>query len=695
MIKNILQWILVGTVALASNPDPSNTLKFGDGTASNKNLTFNRNQGGINPAIRWNEAGTQLEFTNDGTNYSGIGSGSGGGTGLNLITTNPDFENGVALGWSASGSEAFLPVTSGGNLLFGKGSATFQTFGSGQVESVLYTVPVGLQNKPCAVSVYYKGGDANLTLNALDGSNAVLASAPFIASPSTNILSVPMTCPAGQVRLQISSAVTSSLIAFDRTFLGEASNLIQVSQASFFGQMIKKSSNANCQVDYGTVNATYVDPTSNPCVFTTTGQIIAQAPPILGWTANVGPGTYLFTMAFSLNFSAGGGNPSCRIIDDLGNTVVATYQQANSPGNLIAYQGTSASITYLTGGLRTYNVQCRDQAVSNHLEIYAVVDFEPVFTMWKFPIASQIAVNAATSNWLVDVSNSAYAVTTFGPGYNLNSGQTQTINTGSQSAFIPCSGTNPPQAGTCSSGTPEDGVSFVVPVPGLIEVCELLNDQVSGVGNSQAALHIDQTANADDTVVIQTGTTILREEFSPSIFTANSSQTPICEKYNILSAGQVTFRLSQQISVASGHWAPQVVRWTARPINQQVPAPVLMNQIVSDSVGVEKINRVIFGASGGSQFSPTACLTDPCTIYTQSGSWLSAVNRVSGGVYNMQINPGVFSAAPSCTSSPIAGATTTPGSACVAVSTSQISCQCYFGGAGYDCALSVICMGPH
>lgn len=684
MIKNILQWILVGTVALASNPDPSNTLKFGDGTASNKNLTFNRNQGGLNPAIRWNESGTQLEFTNDGTNYSGIGSGSGSGTGLNLIATNPDFENGVALGWAASGSSAFLPVTSGGNLLFGKGSATFQTFGSGQVQSILYNVPVGLQNKPCAVSVYYKGGDNNLVLSALDGSSTLLASAPFTASAGTNFLSVPMTCPVGQVRLQISGAVSSALIAFDRTFLGEASNLIQVSQASFFGSMIKTTTTgANCQVDFGVETSSYGAAIGNPCTFVTAGQITATAAPDLGWTANVPPGTYLINMNFALNFSASGGNPSCRVVDDLGNQVIATYQQANVSANLIPMQTANQPITYTVGGNRTYQVQCRDLTTSNHLQMYGAVDFVIAFNMWKFPLASQVATNPATSSWLVDVFNSSYLVNTFGPGYQQNSGQTQTINTGSIAAQIPCSGTNPPQTGGCTSGNAQDGVSFIVPVPGLIQVCETFNDQISGVGNSQAVLHIDQTANADDSVVITTGTNNLREEFSPSIFTANSGVTTICEKYNVLSAGQVTFRLSQQVSVSSGHWSPQYERWTARPVTQPVPAPILMNQVVSSSVGVELFNRAAIHAPPGG----------PCTITDQSGSWLASAAWVTTGECTLTLNP-VYGSAPQCT------ATSTVGGfnrfvALSAPTTSSISSFTYsVGSLAQDADFDIICMGP-
>ncbi len=726
MIKTILQWLMVGTVALASNPDPSNTFKFGDGQPSNKNITFNRNQGGANPAIRWNESGTQLEFTNDGTNYTGIGSGSGSGSGLNLITTNPDFENGVALGWTTTGSQAFLPVTAGSNLLFGKGSATFQAFtGAASFQSSLYTVPVGLQGKPCSVALYYKGGDNNIQLQALDASSNVLASVPFSAQTSTAFLSAPFQCPSsGQVRMRVVSTSASALVAVDRTYLGEQNNLSQISQASFFGAMVKKSSDPNCQVDYGTVNATYVDPTSNPCVFTTTGLITAQAPPILGWTASVPAGTYLFTMSFSQNFSAGGGNPSCRIVDDLGNTVVATYQQANSPGNLIPFQGTSAPVTYTSGGNRTYKVQCRDQGVSNHLEIYGVSDFEPAFTMWRFPSDSQTVFSPSTVDWTYylgfnnggaiftdDVASSS----TWVPMMDItNALAVQPLN-GSGSALISCSGTTLNTGSGCGSDHPDFGAIINVPKPGQVSVEAQVTHCWAGSGSINYIYKIAEVTNGTQTKVQETAASLATGDLNAGLNTQVCTPVTVRGILNFQSAGLHTVKVivngSQSITHASSYWhfngtspvtaLPGSFGWGGsliiKPLNQQVPAPVLMNQVDSGSAGVEKLVRVNFGGAG-SNASPTGCGTDPCTVYSQSGSDVSVINRASTGQYVIHFQPGVFSDVPTCICSTYVGGNglcsiddnVTTTATQVQVRTTQSNT-----GSNIDTNNGVVCMGPH
>lgn len=723
MIKNILQWLLVGTVALAQSP--SNNFKFGDGQPSNKSVTFNRSTTNPNPAIRWNESGQQLEFSNDGSNYTGIGSGSGSGSGLNLITTNPDFENGIALGWSTSGSGAFLAVSSGPNLIFGKGSATFQAFtGAALAQSSLYSIPVGLQGKPCSVAIYYKGGDGNMLLQAVDGSATVLASAPILASTSTALLSVPMLCPAtGQVRLRLLSTAAAALVAFDRTYLGEQNNLSQISQASFFGSMVKKSTDANCQVDYGTVNATYVSAVGNPCVFTAQGQITPTAAPDLGWTAQVPPGTYLFTMAFSLNFSAGGGNPSCRIVDDLGNQVSGTYQQANSPGNLIAYQGTIQPITYTSSGLRTYSVQCRDAGVSNHLQIYGVQDFEPSFTMWRFPTQSQTVYSPVTVDWTYHLGyNNGGAIFTddvasasnWVPMMDITDALTVQPLNGSGSALISCSGTTLNTGSGCGSDHPDFGAIINVPKPGQVSVEAEVTHCWAGSGSLNYIYKIAEVTNGTQTTLQETPASLATGNLNAGLNTQVCTPITIRGIMNFQSVGLHTVKVivngSQAITHASSYWQfnatspvtalPGSFGWagslTIKPLNQQVPAPILMNQVASDSNGVEKIARVLFGGTGTST-SMTGCGADPCVIYNQSGS-VSAVNRTATGSYVIHFAPGTFSDVPTCSCTADTGGNGVcnidvgPGPTALAVPVRTTGSNT---GAVIDGNASVICMGPH
>ena len=68
--------------------------------------------------------------------------------------------------------------------------------------------------------------------------------------------------------------------------------------------------------------------------------------------------------------------------------------------------------------------------------------------------------------------------------------------------------------------------------------------------------------------------------------------------------------------------------------------------VLSDSN--DKVERLSF-AEG------TPCTTTPCTPTRQSGSWIASVDRSATGQYGIHINPGIFSAAPTCTATAAVG----------------------------------------
>lgn len=76
---------------------PSDILKIGKSSAGDKTIELNKGSGSANPKIKWNNSASKLQYSNDGTNFNDIGSGSGG-SGQNYIS-NGDFEAQL-LGWS-------------------------------------------------------------------------------------------------------------------------------------------------------------------------------------------------------------------------------------------------------------------------------------------------------------------------------------------------------------------------------------------------------------------------------------------------------------------------------------------------------------------------------------------------------------------------------------------------------------------
>ena len=78
------------------------TFRIGPKTDDDKELKFNRDST-TPPGILWDESDGKIKFSNDGTNYRDIGSGSGAGSGVNLLADfNSDFEAGTT-SWTASG----------------------------------------------------------------------------------------------------------------------------------------------------------------------------------------------------------------------------------------------------------------------------------------------------------------------------------------------------------------------------------------------------------------------------------------------------------------------------------------------------------------------------------------------------------------------------------------------------------------
>ncbi|MFN7454321.1 MAG: hypothetical protein ACK5RO_06635, partial [Pseudobdellovibrionaceae bacterium] len=90
--------------------------------------------------------------------------------------------------------------------------------------------------------------------------------------------------------------------------------------------------------------------------------------------------------------------------------------------------------------------------------------------------------------------------------------------------------------------------------------------------------------------------------------------------------------------------ANTAVNYCIRAQDQSTNAPLLVGSVTSNSSGLERVERVYFGGSTAN----SACTSTPCTIKTQSGSWVSSVTRSGAGSYIVNINSGIFSAAPVC-----------------------------------------------
>lgn len=80
--------------------DPSNLVKQGDGTASDKHIIFN-NGAAAKPEIKWNNGGGAIQFSHDGLTFSDIGSG-GGANSFTYVGRNTIVDAGAGAYWQLS-----------------------------------------------------------------------------------------------------------------------------------------------------------------------------------------------------------------------------------------------------------------------------------------------------------------------------------------------------------------------------------------------------------------------------------------------------------------------------------------------------------------------------------------------------------------------------------------------------------------
>lgn len=189
-MKNIILSIVLALVSFANlfaqtkQTLPVDTFKIGS-SASAFDTTIE-----LSPTnkIRHNKTTGKTEFTTDGTIWKKLGSGSGGGSGAFSLLENGGFEDGVATGWSFTGSTV-TPVN-GSSALLGDVSAQFDPSALNDYFRTNYlTVPKGLRGSACEAKFLYTGGDA-LNFSARVENEAGVVLGTYNNGSSSNVLKI-------------------------------------------------------------------------------------------------------------------------------------------------------------------------------------------------------------------------------------------------------------------------------------------------------------------------------------------------------------------------------------------------------------------------------------------------------------------------------------------------------------------------
>lgn len=272
------------TVLAIDTQIKTDNLKLGKPDTNNKSIIFDVDNGSANPRIRANGTTGKLQFTNDGTVFKDIGSGSGGSGGINMLS-NADYEDGYNSGWTNSGG-TFAEANASSNtsdLLFGEKSAIFTASGSGQyLESATFTVPGGLKGAACELRVYYKGGDANWTLRVLNADNEQVGQDVVLSTlTETGPISYFFRCPSsteitndadkGILRARLVSTAAAAKVAVDNWHAGSLIGLAETTLPDSFSANVADGSSTTTvsgeNVDWINGNCTNPAAGSYTCTF--------------------------------------------------------------------------------------------------------------------------------------------------------------------------------------------------------------------------------------------------------------------------------------------------------------------------------------------------------------------------------------------------------------------------------------------
>lgn len=636
-------------------------------------------------------------------------SGSGGGgaiSELNLIQdNNSDFEtfNGSAFtNWTASGG-SISQATSGSNLLIGASSAVFnassasQTFTSDAITVTSSTVAL-LGGANGTASCWLKTTATDYKLQVYDGTNVIAErTIPALAAPKVIAVAFPIPT-SGTIAVRVISASDAADLAIDNCYLG-STTVFDISQSELYGTW-NNAGTASC--DWNTSSTSFADfsaDTDCPTP-TVTGKVTAAAtkvPHIV--LSNHPPGKYVVSFAGTL-LNEGTNDPyQCRLVDDSG-TVLSSLGGASGlndgAGSNIKFPvGYSGVITYSTSGTHTIKIQCKTAATTVHVQSN-VASQDASFVVARFPIEVEQAMRPDQVAWFVDATitgtspDLGVAAVASATGIT-SSSLTLTQESGSIQALIPCSSTNESSGTTCSSGDESLGVAFTLPAAGAVKACAQFTHQIQIDVTEEIATYfrIVETPNAAQT--ISQGDKIHNATGMKGGTGGADMYWPvvICQDLIFSSAGKKTVRVfytqnvggtPNQSNILTGGGAQgSTFKITVWPMTQDLPAPLLVNSVVSNRNGVERVERATIGNDG------------TATIIRQSGSWISSVNRSSAGVVDYTLASGIFSATPECVVTAKNG--TTHGSRTCEMSTTESSTAITTLCAG-DYNHVIICHGP-
>ncbi len=656
----------------------SDTVNVGDGTAADQDINFDIGAGANNPKFGYNNGTSALEFCNDGVTCKKIGSGAGGGAGLNTLADfNADMEAGTQ-NWTASGgtlAEETTNVANGAKSLSWDPSATSQTMCSNAVTISANSFGV-LPGDSCTSVIYYlwpSGGSGDIKFQAVSGASTVLSEVDLEPTPAATWRRTEVTypCPAsGTLKTCFESTTDAAVIKADDAFQGRY-ELIDVSQAVFVGS-ITFDDTCFWTITQATYAADFTGDAS--CGTTVSGDVSVISgvkPGVEILNAARGHYKFIWNSAFEKDSTS---TSSCiyRMYDGTSN--ISGEPILNDSGETASGLSTIVGeLTQNTAGNITVDIQARGSTAIACVLGQISPNTQKKIMVYRYPLESEQAVkpDAIAASWSgYHDTDCQFAVTNvgyidFSTDATCTLGERNNVNFGTvakESGDLPGITVNPSQTG-------------------LMEVCVNATSSSSTSGGARGFRLTDSA-----------GTTIYAtaEGFS-NAQTGGDDSVYFCGHVPRNSiASQTVKLLGTSGSGAFPHTLnggnTKTIEWRIKFIDKPTPAPLLVNSVVNPRAGVTKTLSATLNCDASS------------AITSQDGSvteGVASIGNISSGVCAVTF-AGMWSAAGRCNAD-IKGSTLDSAARMdvTGATTGNLYCtQPSDGSALTACDVDIDCKGP-
>lgn len=597
-----------------------------------------------NAEIKYDTGLNSLVFSNDGTLYKKVGSGSGGGDGGVSILKNGSFEDG-SMNWTNSGGTYVVENYTNGtesDLKYAKFTATSasQTLCSDLATTPSYFGAGGM------IDFTYTGTGTAFLAYVLDsvGNKLTAPQALLNQTAWTKLSPIPFSFNTSQ-KLCFES-VGAGEIKIDKAYLGSNKNVTSISQANrvykgYWPQM------SGCSVSHDSATLSSFSTTA-ACPAITTEIADGVSPDYTDFNTftkftigNLKPGKYIVRWHFSYYNNASANYNYFAITDGsyIGQESNANYLSDAS----FRYGEVESTFTYSTQqSSKTFELLGKDTASPI---LYLHLDYAPSYvTVDYYPNASDQVQTTEASQWFIDanIGGANPSISNYISSYSeiTNGSLDLVLNTGSSQAQIACASGTDSTGLTCSSNE-SLGITFQNPYSGYYEACFDYTASTFLGANSNAVFQVVQTSPLSSVIVQEGKSRIMSGGTSNSYTTNVSNPNRLCGTFLFNDTSRKTIRLMYEADVAtnmviigdrSSAQGQRDIHITVRPLLQNSLRAILTgDQVTSKNKSKVHLFSLLYGQSGSLGAS---CTSSPCGV-SSIGDEAISVTRLSTGSYRV------------------------------------------------------------